>query len=138
EADTEARAWLDAQGIRWRVDEHATGLLHASLQPMRSDRSIPGYACYRTVEETFATMDQLAANYPALASIVDIGDSWKKVQDPAQGYDLRVLKLGNSAIVGTKPKMFAMTAIHAREYTTAELLTRYAEELLGGYGTNAD
>lgn len=138
EADTEARAWLDAQGIRWSVDEHATGLLHASLQPMRSDRSIPGYACYRTVEETFATMDQLAANYPALASIVDIGDSWKKVQDPAQGYDLRVLKLGNSAIVGTKPKMFAMTAIHAREYTTAELLTRYAEELLGGYGTNAD
>ncbi|MEZ5544837.1 MAG: M14 family zinc carboxypeptidase [Lysobacteraceae bacterium] len=138
EADAQDRAWLDAQGISWRIDEQASALLHASLQPLSDQRAIPGHACYRTVEETFATMDQLAASYPALATVIDIGDSWKKVQNPALGYDLRVLKLGNSAIGGVKPKMFAMTAIHAREYTTAELLTRYAEELLNGYGTDAD
>ncbi len=138
EADAQDRAWLDAQGISWRIDEQASALLQASLQPLSDQRAIPGYACYRTVEETFATMDQLAASYPALASVIDIGDSWKKVQNQTLGYDLRVLKLGNSAIGGTKPKMFAMTAIHAREYTTAELLTRYAEELLHGYGTDAN
>ncbi|KAA3659188.1 MAG: hypothetical protein DWQ04_23065, partial [Chloroflexi bacterium] len=37
-----------------------------------------------------------------------------------------------------KPKIFITSAIHAREYTTAELMTRFAEQLAAGYGTDAD
>ncbi len=102
-------------------------------------RSIPGFACYRTVEETYSTMDTLVANNPSLASIVDIGDSWEKENlGGDNGYDLRVLKITNSAITGTKPILFAMSSIHAREYTPAELNTRFAEFLLNNYGTDAD
>jgi PKD repeat protein len=98
---------------------------------------IPGYPCYRTVEETYATAQSIVATYPNLATWTDIGDSWEKVA-LSGGYDLMVLRLTNSATSGPKPKLFIMASIHAREYTPAELVTRYAEYLVNNYGTNAD
>jgi carboxypeptidase T len=49
-----------------------------------------------------------------------------------------VLKLTNSAIAGDQPKLFITAAIHAREYATAELATRFAEYLVDNYGVDAD
>jgi carboxypeptidase T len=54
------------------------------------------------------------------------------------GYDIKVLKLTNSAITGSKPKLFVNSAIHAREYTTAALNLEFARWLVNGYGVNAD
>jgi len=99
--------------------------------------AIPSYPCYRTVEETYATAASIAANYPGLATWTDYGDTWDKLHGFG-GYDMMVLKLTNSAIEGTKPKVFLTGAMHAREYATAELLTRLAEYLVNNYGTNAD
>lgn len=138
EADGEDRAWLAAQRFRFAVDDEATLSLQRSLLPLQAQRAIPGYACYRTVEETQQTVDSLVDNYPLLASAIDIGDSWRRTRNGAQGYDLVVLKLTNSTTGGTKPKMFVMSSVHAREYTPAELMTRYAEELLAGYGVDPD
>lgn len=107
-------------------------------------RSITNYSCYRTVEETYAAMDAIVAAHPTLASIVDIGDSWDKLtpNTPAgadrPGYDLRILRITNSATPGPKPVFFLMGGIHAREYTTAETVMRFAEEVAGGYDTDAD
>lgn len=100
--------------------------------------TVPGYACYRTVEETFTSIAAIVSAHPTLASIVDIGDSWEKVRNPANGYDLRVLKLSNSTIAGPKPRVFLMGAIHAREYATAETLTRFAESLIARYPSDPD
>ncbi|MEZ5470365.1 MAG: M14 family zinc carboxypeptidase [Marinicella sp.] len=99
---------------------------------------IPGFSCYSTVEETFARMDQMVANYPELADIEDIGDSWEKTMNNANGHDIRILKLTNQNIIADKPILFMASAIHAREYTTAELNTRFAEYMLSHYGTDAD
>jgi carboxypeptidase T len=100
---------------------------------------IPGYSCYRSVEETYASMNAIGRDFPNLATVVDIGNSWDKVTAGGNpGYDLLVLKLTNSAIAGPKPAFFLMGAIHAREYTTAETAMRFAEEMVNGYGTNAD
>ncbi|MED5622322.1 M14 family metallopeptidase [Ideonella sp. BN130291] len=99
--------------------------------------SIPNYACYETVEETFAAAQGFATSYPNLAQWIDVGDSWQKTKGLG-GYDMRVLKLTNSAIGGTKPKLFVNSAIHAREYTTAPLVLEFARWLVNGYGTNAD
>ena len=79
----------------------------------------------------------LAENNPTLATWTDIGDSWEK-SDGGLGYDIKVLRLTNQAISGPKPVLFAMAAIHAREYTTAELVTRFGEYLVANYGTDAD
>ena len=99
---------------------------------------IPGYACYRTVTETLASAHTLAANYPGLAQTVDVGDSWLKVQNAANGYDLLVLVLTNPNTSGPKPVLFMTTGLHAREYTPPELVTRFAEHLVQNYGSDPD
>ena len=100
---------------------------------------IPGFACYRTVDETFATQNQLVADYPELVQLVDIGNSWDKDNaGDSVGDDLRVLVITNHAIAGPKFRFMLMSAIHAREYTTAELALRFAESLVKGYGADAE
>jgi carboxypeptidase T len=101
--------------------------------------AIPGFPCYRTVEETYASAAALVTAHPELASWTDVGDSWEKTQAGGlPGYDMMILRLTNSAIPGPKPKLMITGAIHAREYTTAELLTRFAEQLVANYGVDPD
>ena len=100
---------------------------------------IPGYPCYRTVEETYASALQIVTDHPTLASWADVGDSWDKQEAGGPpGYDMMILRLTNSAIPGPKPKLMITAAIHAREYATAELVTRFAEYLVNGYATDPD
>lgn len=100
-------------------------------------QSIPGYSCYRTVEETFASAQALATAHPNLATWTDAGDSWEKSAGLG-GYDMMVLELTNTAIAGDKPRLLVTSSIHAREYATAELAMRFAEYLVGNYGVDAD
>lgn len=100
---------------------------------------IPGFPCYRTVEETFAGARAIAGRFPQLAKWTDIGDSWEKQQSGGlPGYDMKVLRLTNAATPGPKPKLISTAAIHAREYTTAELMLRFAERLVTQYGIDPD
>ncbi len=107
------------------------------VAPQGGIATIPGYSCYRTVEEGYAAAEALVAAHPTLASWLDVGNSWLKTQ-LSGGYDIRVLKITNSAIGGDKPDLFITASIHAREYTPAETATRFAEYLLDNYGTDAD
>ncbi len=130
---------LLAEGFRVTLDERQTASLSRLGKRLLHQRAgIPGFSCYRTVEETYATADAIVAAHPGLASLIDIGDSWEKTQNAANGFDLRVLRLTQSAVPGPKPALFANCAIHAREYTTAELCTRFAEHLVAGYGSDPD
>jgi len=125
-----------------RIDEKRVKEQNQALSKMwlsSSDGlSIPGFACYSTVEETFQRMDDMVSGYPDLAEIIDIGDSWEKINLSNSGFDMRVIKLTNQNITTDKPILFLSSAIHAREYTTAELNTRFGEYLLNQYGINAD
>jgi len=102
----------------------------------RAER-IPSYPCYATVEETFAAAAAIATEHPGLATWTDIGDSWEKGAGLG-GYDIMVLALTNSGVVGDKPKLLLTCALHAREYTTAQLCMDFAEDLVATYGTDAD
>ncbi len=100
--------------------------------------SIPGRACYRTVEGTYQTMEDLEAAYPELVEVHDIGPSWQLTRGTG-GYQMRSLRVTNLASVANEPNrptFVALGSIHAREYTPAELLTRMAEWLVTGYGTD--
>ncbi|MGD2159356.1 MAG: M14 family metallopeptidase, partial [Anaerolineales bacterium] len=131
---------LIGMGFRLEIDLEMTAQINQPRQALPGQTTgIPGYPCYRTVEETFATAEGIVADYPELATWIDIGDSWEKVEPGGEpGYDMMVLRLTNSAVAGPKPKLFAMTSIHAREYTPAELNTRFAEYLVGNYGVDPD
>jgi carboxypeptidase T len=130
---------LEKAGLR--VEAEAARTLDQYFQPraalLDQTSAIPSYPCYRTVEETFATAQSIVDTYPTLANWSDQGDSWEKT-DGQGGYDMMVLMLTNSAVPGAKPKLFATSALHAREYATAELMTRFAEYLVNNYGTDAD
>ncbi|QWP78852.1 proprotein convertase P-domain-containing protein [Lysobacter sp. K5869] len=145
EAMPEDLAALRAAGFQYEVDQASTAQMQRLQSALKSSldgaKSIPGYTCFRTVEETYQTMDQLAASKPQLASVRVIGPSWQKTQNSATGYDMRVFKLTNSATdaaLPNKPTLVLFGSIHAREYAPAELVTRFAEGLVNGYGTDAE
>jgi PKD repeat protein len=141
EVTPQEMAWLEALGFRVQIDEARTIEFNTPRERLPGQVSgIPGYACYRTVEETFATAEGIVAAHPTLATWLDVGNSWEKQtpNDDLPGYDLRVLKLTNNAVPGPKPKLFVMSSVHAREYAPAELNTRFAEYLVENYGTDAD
>ena len=71
---------LITSGHRIEVDTALTAQVNAAPnESVPPDAGIPGYACYRTVEETYATMATLAANNPNLLTWTDTGNSWEKV-----------------------------------------------------------
>ena len=101
--------------------------------------TIPGYQCFRSIVGTYATMDDLAANHPDLVAIDDIGPTWEKTQNPADGFEMRALRITNFNTLATdpdRPKMAVFSSIHAREYSPAEVDTRFAEYLVNNYGTD--
>ncbi len=137
-------AALRGAGLSVNVDTVATAKLRSieeALTRTGSLKSIPGYACYRTVEETHSTMVTLATSYPNLAQVSDLGPSFEKSRNSALGYTMKVLKLTNAATnasIPDKPNMVLLSAIHAREYTTAELMTRFGEWLVQNHGTDPE
>jgi hypothetical protein len=135
--DTEIEILKNIGFVRIEVDEALTAELTAPRAPSLGG-GIPGFPCYRTVEETYHTAADLAANYPNLAAWIDVGDSWEKTQNASNGYDMMVLVLTNQSTPGPKPKLFLTGALHAREYATAETLTRFAEHLIANYGVDPD
>ena len=130
-------------GFRYEVDEKLTEKYNRPFVRLKNQtEGIPGYPCYRTVEETLAAGAALAAAYPDLAEWIDIGDSWEKTEPGGSaGYDLMVLRLTNTSNgipAADKPDLWVMGAIHARELVTAETVTRFGERLLADYGLDPD
>lgn len=152
ETDGDGIRALEDAGLAVAVDLAASARLnglHAKMRQARLDGggmdSIPGFQCFRTVEETYQTMDDLvAAHQPPrtrIAAIDDLGPTWKKTQNVAQGYEMRALRITNLDTVGAdpdRPKMVVLGSIHAREYAPAELTTRFAEWLVNGYGSDPE
>ena len=100
--------------------------------------TIPGFSCYRTVAQTYADLAALAAANPDLASWDDIGDSWEKINGPGLGYDIMALTIANNPGIDSRPPFVVVAAMHARELTTAETVTRFAEHMINGYGVDPD
>ncbi len=139
EVDASEYDWLIKNGLRVEIDQHLTQQYNIQREGSPEQVSgIPGYSCYKTVEETYAFAELMVITYPNLAEWIDIGDSWKKTQSSNMGYDLKVLRITNKNIDLPKPKLFVMSSLHAREYTPAALNTYFAEYLLENYGIDPD
>jgi len=126
-------------GMRIVEDDDYVSVALPSEPPTEAIQgTIAGFPCYRTVEETYASALAIARAHPQLATWTWAGRSWKKLQSAADGYEMYVLRLTNSETSGPKPALFITAALHAREYTTAEVALRFAEHLAGSYETDAD
>jgi carboxypeptidase T len=126
---------LQESGHRIEIDAERTQALNTARQvPENQNAGIPGYSCYRTVEETYQDLQALAAGHPDLAAWVDVGDSWEKIYStPVSGYDLHTLVLTQKLRPGPKPVFFVLGGTHAREYAGAEMATRFGEYLVARY-----
>ena len=130
---------LKLAGLRVELNHERTIALHQPHEFQEGQtNAIPGFPCYRTVEETATDLTTLAAANPTLLARVDTGDSWEKINGPGGGYDLDTWVLSNQNSPHPKAPLVIIAAMHAREYATAELATRFAEWLIAGYGTDAD
>lgn len=87
-----------------------------------------GYHTYQSMTEE---LKALAAKYPAICQLQDIGDSWEKTKNQADR-DLWALKITQGG--GKKPAILFDAGTHAREIATPELAFRLATYLLEGYG----
>lgn len=140
ETDSAGIELLQAAGLDVRVDMVATATLRALYGPGQPLRSIPSFACYRTVEETRDSLDDILVVHPQLASVQVIGPTWERLGNPDAGYEMRALRITNHQTADAdaqRPRMVMIGSIHAREYAPAELLARMAEWLVTGYGNDA-
>ncbi|AKS41887.1 M14 family zinc carboxypeptidase [Wenzhouxiangella marina] len=136
-------AEVQALGYRVEIDREKTDAL---IRFRDIDREawrisgvggVPGFPCYRTVDETNAALSGLASAHPNLARWEDIGDTWRKANGQPGGDDINVLVIGNQSSPHPQAPLVIMAAQHARELTTAESATRFAEWLVNGYGNDA-
>jgi carboxypeptidase T len=137
---------LDSLGFRYQTNNTLSANMRQvfDLQLGRetsSLRTIPSYACYRTVEETFDSLQLLAERYPNLARVQDFGSSLQQTLGLG-GYPMKALVIENvqtpAPTSESKPTLLLIAAIHAREYATAEIATRFAEHLLDNYQSDAN
>jgi hypothetical protein len=102
------------------------------------------YGGYRTVAAHEAHLDAVAAAYPDLTTVVDIGDSWLRATGGG-GHAIKAVCLtkkqqGDCELRpdATKPRFALMAGAHPREIATAELAWRWIDYLAGDYGSDQD
>lgn len=143
-ADKSQLRTLDRFGIKYEVDHDVRNFERKRIGKVLAQRAATGEdvsfmpECYRTVKATYETMEKMVKDHPDFATIVKAGESWNKVNGKENAHDMKVVILTNKKVTGEKPRLFISSAIHAREMTTAETVTRFLEELLAGYGKDAD
>lgn len=66
--------------IASRSRDQASGALQRSSREQPSSVADGTHSCYRTVEQTYATFDELKAKYPDLVQLKTLGPAWMKTQ----------------------------------------------------------
>ena len=72
-----------APGPRGAVAAAVSEATWVALDPYTGDAGIPGYPCYRTVEETYASARAIAGMYPPLATWTAAGERGIRSMGPA-------------------------------------------------------
>jgi hypothetical protein len=102
--------------------------------------TISGFSCYRSLEGMESWMRDMEKKSLQIANLSiqlkDIGDSY-------EGSNIWALIVTGNGVSAagrstTKAPMFVMSGIHAREYAPPELVARWIEHLISGYGIDAD
>ncbi|KAL7537976.1 hypothetical protein ACHAXR_008196 [Thalassiosira sp. AJA248-18] len=125
-------------------------LVVAALLPafVEAYDTIEGHSCFRNLKGTMDSMFDLADEYPSLASVSDIGDSYLKSSNSNNndynlegGFDIYAMNITASNgphQSSAKGKVLITAGMHPREYAPPELVMRFAESLLGGYNVDPD
>ena len=124
--------------------------LVASGEPLRIVSNAPDIpliwpSCIPKLDEVYSWLDAFAATHPDLVEVIDIGDSWCKIEgdcetprrDSIPGDDLYVVRVTNERSTASKSgRLFIDAGMHARELSTIPLIQAMIESLVQEYGTD--
>lgn len=124
--------------VSYEVNENGRHLEDVETITLRNANEL---SCYRTVDETFASMETLAKQYPDFVRLDKIGESWVKQaaskEEKDAGYDIPIMVI-SAPSNHPKHDMMIVGGHHSREMPPPELIMRWAEDLLKSYDKDAD
>ena len=91
---------------------------------------------YRNYTEIRAILLEVVANYPEIATLYDIGDSWEKTVGVANRDILAIKISDNVAVDEDEPEFLLLALHHAREWPTSETAVQVIQNLTEGYGSD--
>lgn len=119
----------------------------AAINGVDAYETIPGHNCIRSMNGMMKSMNDLADN-SNLVTITKIGESYLKNNQgransnfdiPTNGHDIYAIVVTDSSVSSNnKGKALFTSGVHAREYAPPELLARFLERLVEGFGTDAE
>jgi len=96
---------------------------------------VPDYV-YRNFSTIRSILLDVEADYPAIAKVYDIGDSWETTQGLADR-DILAVKISDNVLVDEdEPEVLIVALHHAREWVTSELVTEAITNITSSYGTD--
>ncbi|HST05678.1 MAG TPA: M14 family zinc carboxypeptidase, partial [Chloroflexia bacterium] len=112
----------------------ASASSQATVTIAASDSQSPLWdpACYSTYPQLETSLQDTAAQYPQIATLLDAGLSWEGTRH------LWALKLGSARLPGPKPTLLLLGGQHPRDIATSQILLRYISYLTQTYGTDPD
>ncbi len=94
-------------------------------------------AGYHNVQQVLGTVREYAGKYPAITSLIDIGDSWEKVQGKSPNNDIWALVVTNKQTKKSRaksPTILFMSGMHSRELAPVEVNLKLMDLILSNYG----
>ena len=91
---------------------------------------------YRDFETVVQILYDAETDFPEIAKVYDIGDSWEKTEGIADR-DILALKISDNAAVNeSEPKALIMALHHAREWPTTEITLQLIDNMTKLYGVD--
>jgi hypothetical protein len=125
---------LAAQGVKLALKRNKAG---QTVQQQAAAQAAGGFNVWRSFDEPGGIRDELydiASNHPSIVKLEVIGHSLQGREIIA----LKVTKNARKARDGSRPAVFYMATIHAREWIAAEVGRRLLRHYVDNYGKDAE
>src|SRR5687768_7101621 len=105
----------------------------ATSHPLHENPSSPSWdpACYKTNEQTLAFLQNIAATYPQLTTLTNIGNSW-------ENRPLWLMHMTSANRPLPKPALYLVAAQHPRDIAGPAVLLRFIDYLARNYNVDPD
>lgn len=92
---------------------------------------LPGYLTYDSMKQKLQT---LAKQYPDIASLDDVGDTWEKSTGKSPNNDIWNFNISGKKTKNAKTAVLFLGGMHARELAPVEIMVKLIDHLLLQYG----
>ena len=103
--------------------------------PASASSSVP--AGYHTADQISSLLQQIASQYPTIASSQSIGPTWETTQGLASR-QMTALRICSGCAAGPRPAIVFFGGQEADEISTSEVLLDFAQDLVSRWPTDPD